>query len=352
MMHDLIRKYEDDLGKYRFEVASFFPKTLYERMTDLRIERKEVVAEDAKARIRRSRLTTDGKLTVLAGDHPGRICINYGNDPVLMGNRYEYLGRILRVLLGSDIDGVMGTPDIIEELFMVSWFYRQKYGKSFLDNRIMIGTMNRGGLLGTVFEMNDRFTSYTAEKITELKLDGGKFMFRLEEHEADCGRTMYYCSKAIVEMNRWGLPVFFETLPVTKDSGGYTLRKDAESFIKTIGVVTAMGDSSINLWLKIPYCERYDLVAASTTCPILMLGGPSKGNPIPTLVEFEKGLRAAKNIRGVLAGRNIHFPGPDDPASVAQATHQIVHNRQTVEAVLALMKEHRGQNLGALAHLV
>jgi hypothetical protein len=246
----------------------------------------------------------------------------------------------------------MGTPDILEELFIVSWLYRQKYGKSFLDNRVMIGTMNRGGLLGTIFEMNDRFTSYNAQKISEQGLDGGKFMFRLEENEIDCGKTMYDCSKAIEELNRFGLSAFFEALPVSKGPGGYAVRKDAESFVKMIGIVTAMGDSSLNLWIKIPYCERYDLVAASTTCPILMLGGPSKGNPIPTLMEFEKGLKAGKNVRGILAGRNIHFPGPDDPAGVAQAAHQIVHKGQSVKEVISVINERRGINLGMLDNLI
>ncbi len=257
-MENLAKSYESDLANYRFEVGSFFPKTLFDCITDIRIGKKEVVSEEIKTRNKRARLTTDGRLTILAADHPGRICINYGDNPILMGNRYEYLGRVLRVLLGSDIDGVMGTPDILEELFILSWLYRQKHGKSFLDNRVMIGTMNRGGLLGTVFEMNDRFTSYNAKKIIEQRLDGGKFMFRLEENETDCGQTMYDCSRAIEELNRLGLPAFFEALPVSKDPGGYTIRKDAESFVKMIGIVTAMGDSSLNLWIKIPYCERYD----------------------------------------------------------------------------------------------
>ena len=350
-MDHLMRAYESDLGNYRFEVENFFPKPLFDSITDIRIDRKKVVSEELKTRAKRTRLTLDGKLTILAADHPGRICINYGDNPILMGNRYEYLGRVLRVLLGSDMDGVMGTPDILEELFIVSWLYRQKHGKSFLDDRVLVGTMNRGGLLGTVFEMNDRFTSYNVQKIVEQRLDGGKFMFRLEENEIDCGETMVDCSKAIEELNRFGLPAFFEALPVRKDSGGYAIRRDAESFVRMIGIATAMGDSSLNLWIKIPYCERYPLVVASTTCPILMLGGPAKGNPIPTLKEFEEGLKAGNNVRGILAGRNIHFPGPDDPACVAQAAHQIVHKRQSVEEVIGVMKERRGKDVGMLRDL-
>lgn len=113
-----------------------------------------------------------------------------------------------------------------------------------------------------------------------------------------------------------------------------------------------MGDSSLNLWIKIPYCEEYHLIAASTTCPILMLGGASKGNPIPVLKEFEEGLKAGNNVRGILVGRNILFPGPDDPACIAQAAHQIVHMGQSAEEAIKVMEEHRGKNLEMLANLI
>jgi len=344
--------YQKDLKEYRFEVEDFLPKRLFDAITDIRIDNKQVVSEEARARTRRPHLTTDGKLAILAADHPGRMITNYGNNPIQMGNRYHYLGRVLRVLLGSEMDGVMGTPDILEELMIVSWLYRKKYGRSFLDHRVMVGTMNRGGLIGTSFEMADRFTSFNAKAIHDLRLDGGKFMYRLEGNEVDCGEAMFDCSRAINDLNRFGLAAFFEALPVIKESSGYPVKKDPESLVKMIGVATAMGDSSLNLWIKIPYSDEYATIAASTTCPILMLGGTATGNPIPTLEEFEKGLKAGSNVRGVLAGRNILHPGIDDPASIAQGAHQIVHKGQSVEAVIVRMKEWRGKELHLLADLV
>ena len=177
-------------------------------------------------------------------------------------------------------------------------------------------------------------------------------MFRLDENEVGSGKTMYYCSRAIEDLNRLGIPAFFEALPVKKDAGEFPIRKDAKSLIRTIGVATAMGDSSLNLWIKIPYCEEYHLVATSTTCPILMLGGASKGNPIPALKEFEQGLGAGKNVRGILAGRSILLPGTDDPACVAQAAHHMVHGSQSVQDLIVAMNRHRGNQLEKLENLV
>jgi hypothetical protein len=70
------------------------------------------------------------------------------------------------------------------------------------------------------------------------------------------------------------------------------------------------------------------------------------------LKEFEQGLKAGNNVRGILVGRNILFPGPDDPACVAQAAHQIVHMDQSVDDAIRAMEERRGKNLETLVNLV
>ena len=40
--------------------------------------------------------------------------------------------------------------------------------------------MNRGGLLGAAFEMDDRFTGYSAAGIVASKLDAGKMLLRID----------------------------------------------------------------------------------------------------------------------------------------------------------------------------
>ena len=48
--------------------------------------------------------------------------------PLKWGNRHAYLGRILRVLISSDFDGFMSTPDMIEELLIVDYLVQQGGG--------------------------------------------------------------------------------------------------------------------------------------------------------------------------------------------------------------------------------
>jgi len=150
-----------------FRPEEFFPRDLFERITDTRVTRPEVVMEEAKGRRRRPRLTRDGRLTILAADHPARMVVGVGDDPVAMGSRWKLLARILRVITAEEFDGLMTTPDILEELLIVNRLDKELGGPGFLDHKVLIGCMNRGGLAGAAFELDDRMTAFTPERIGE-----------------------------------------------------------------------------------------------------------------------------------------------------------------------------------------
>jgi hypothetical protein len=336
------------IGDFKFVTEDFFPLRVKDMITEIRVDSPDVIISEALARVRRPKLTTDGKLTVLATDHPARLVTNVGNDPMAMADRLEYLGRVLRVLVTGEFDGVMGPTDIIEDLFIVSHLIKQAGGPAFLDEKVILGCMNRGGLSGVVFEMDDRMTSFTADSIAQLRLDGAKIMFRLDDNEVSSLSTIEYCAWAITEMNAHGLPTFLEPLPVELRGGKYEVQKNAEALARTAGVAGALGDSSANLWLKLPYCDDYEIVSRAVTEPILMLGGASKGDPTPMLGEFASGMRAGSNVRGALVGRNILYPGADDPLATAEAVHKIVHQGYTADQAAEYIMENRGRDMDAL----
>lgn len=338
------------LGNFIFETEKFFPPEIFFKINEIRASGKarDIVLKEAAERKRCRRIARDGKLTILAADHPARKVTAVGDNPIAMGDRLEYLGRVLRVITNPKFDGIMGTTDIIEDLFIVNHLFRKGGSTPFLDAKVIVGCMNRGGLAGTIYELDDRMTSFTAASIKTLKLDGAKLMFRLCDDEIDAGRTIEYCAKAINDLNKYGITVFLEVLPLIKENGKYKTQKTSEELVKSVGVASALGDSSLNIWLKIPYCEKYELVSRATTCPILMLGGESKGNPIPVLEEFYKGLNVGGSVRGALVGRNITFPGKEDPLAVALAVNGIVHNDLTVEEAVEIIMDNRGKNMNLL----
>jgi DhnA family fructose-bisphosphate aldolase class Ia len=337
---------------YRFDLEGFFPRALFEAITDVRLRRPEVVAAEAARRKRRDVLAPDSKLTILAADHPARRLTNVGSDPVAMGDRYQYLGRILRVIASDEFDGVMATTDVIEELFIVSHLVREAGSPPFLDGKVMLGCMNRGGLAGTVFEMDDRFTSFTPDSIAALRLDAAKMMFRLADNDPGSLDTIASCAEAISKLNALGISTFLEPLAVQKTEGRWKTLKEPTALIKVIGVASALGGSSLRLWLKIPYCHDFEQVARATTLPILMLGGEAAGDPTGILEEFAAGMRAGSNVRGALVGRNVLFPGDDDPLATAMAVQRIVHEGLDAGQAVGHLMASRSRDMDRLSRWV
>jgi DhnA family fructose-bisphosphate aldolase class Ia len=337
---------------YEFVDETFLPPSIFYKITEARVSDPGMIEKSAKRRRLRDHLTNDGKLAILAADHPARRVTKSGNDSTMMGNRHGYLARALRVVSNPEFDGVMGTTDIIEDLLIVDQLMVENGGESFLDEKVLIGCMNRGGLSGAEFEMDDRFTSFTAESIHNLRLDGGKMMFRLDIHDTRSLDTIIGCARAINELNKHSIPVFLEAFSVERTAEGYRALKSADELIKTIGVATALGDSSRRIWLKIPHCESFDRVAKSTTCPILMLGGESLGDLSSVFREFCDGMAAGRNVRGALVGRNVLYPGREDPAAVAGAVNRLVHEKFTVEQAVDHVASVRGRNMNKLTSVI
>ena len=339
-------------AKPQFASDKFFSESVFDKITDQRVTDPGIIMKSASRRKKRERLAIDGKLAILAADHPARRVTKSGSDPVLMGNRHGYLGRILRVITSPEFDGVMGTTDVIEDLLIVDQLFVEGGGDSFLDGKVLVGCMNRGGLSGAEFEMDDRFASFTAESINRLRLDGAKMMFRLDIKDTRSLDTIEACASAITDLNKHSIPAFLEAFSVERTPEGYKNLKTPEELIKTVSVATALGDSSRGIWLKIPYCESFDRVAKATSCPILMLGGESSGDPKGVLEEFYRGMKAGRNVRGALVGRNILYPGLDDPSAVADAVSGIVHRNFTVEQALNHIGNVRGRNMDKLTSIL
>ncbi len=332
-----------------FDDKEFLPASALAKITELRMAEPGYPARIAKTRKRREALSADGRLNILAADHPARRVTRVGDDALRMADRHSYLARIVRVLQSDKVDGVMATMDILEDLLVLHQLFVDGGGPALLDNLLLIASLNRGGLAGAGWEMDDPITGPSASSCAAMELDGAKLLLRICDEEPDSLKTLLYCAHAITEMNALGLPTFLEPLPVVKSNGGYRVVKTAEALAKIVGVASALGDSSCYLWLKLPYCDNYEVVARATTLPILLLGGESVGDATPLLKEIEAGLSSGSNVRGALVGRNVLYPGPEDPLVVAQAVGSIIHERWTVERTLAAQESWRGRDLGVIA---
>jgi len=324
-----------------FNSKKFLPAAAVARLTELRVADPDWPLRAAQERKRREQLTRDGRLNLLAADHPARRVTGVGSDPIAMCDRHDYLARVVRALMSDAVDGVMATMDIIEDLLSLDALLREAGGQSLLDYKLLIASLNRGGLAGSVWEMDDPMTGATAATCAEWELDGAKVLMRLCDDEPASLKTLLACAQAVNETNALKLPMFLEPLPVVETESGFKVVKTAEALAKIVGVASALGDSSRYLWLKLPYCENYEVVARATTLPILLLGGESVGDAAPLLREIAAGMAAGANVRGALVGRNVLYPGDEDPLAVAEAAGRIIHNSLTVEQALDILPAFR-----------
>jgi hypothetical protein len=83
-----------------------------------------------------SLLSQRGTLFLVAADHPARGALASGGNPMAMADRRSLLERLVTALAHPEVDGVLGSPDVIEELLLLG----------ALDGKVVIGSMNRGGL--------------------------------------------------------------------------------------------------------------------------------------------------------------------------------------------------------------
>jgi DhnA family fructose-bisphosphate aldolase class Ia/sugar phosphate isomerase/epimerase len=324
---------------FSFRSRDFLTEETFAEITELRVQKPNLAKEELLKRKKRDTIAPDGKLVILAADHPARSVTRVGTNPSAMGHRLDYLGRIVRCLAASNIDGLMATSDLIDEIALVNHLIKKRGGKGFLDDKVLIGSMNRTGLAGTEHEMMDRTSSYmTGKRIKEMNLDGAKLLWRWvptgEKNDRYALETLERVAKAVEECAELGLPAFVEPLPVTKSETGYKTDMTTDNIIKAVGIASALGYYTGHVWLKIPYCEDFARVAKASTFPILLLGGESTGRPSGTIEDFVRGMGAGPNIRGALVGRNVLFCGEDDPACIAEAINLVVHQRASaIEAI-------------------
>jgi len=337
------------IGEYGFSPEEFLPRKLFEAITDVRVDRPEAILAESARHSRRPLLTLDGKLVIIATDHPGRRVTSLGADALGMGDRHSYLARALRVLTTPGCDGIMGTTDFMEDVLIVNALVRESGGASLLDDKVLIGCMNRGGHAGVVGEIDDRFTCFTARQLKRMNFDGGKLMYRLDPEDDRTIKAISDCAQAITELNREDLYAFLEPMTVRKKNGGYETIKTVETLIRDAGAAAAMGESSARTFLKLSYTEGYDRVAQATTLPILMLGGPPREDPTSILRDFTAGMKAGANVRGVMVGRNVTFSAKEDPRALAAAVCGIVHENLTTDASLDRLAAERGQQMDLFA---
>ncbi len=290
------------------------PELDFHKLRDIRAVRPHAIAEAAQRRTRRPLARGDGRLMLVAADHPARGALGVGDDSLAMADRTELLERLATVLARPGVDGVLGTADILEDLLLMG----------ALDDKVVIGSMNRGGLQGASFELDDRFTGYDVATIAAMGFDGGKMLCRIDLADPGSLATLEACAGAVTDLAAGGLMAMLEPFMSTRSGGRVRNDLSAEGVIRSVGIASALGATSGHTWLKLPVVDGMEKVMTATTLPTLLLGGDRSGPADQMYTSWEKAL-ALPGVRGLVVGRNLLYPPDDDVASAADVAAALVH---------------------------
>ncbi|MDA8193400.1 MAG: hypothetical protein M0Z53_05315 [Thermaerobacter sp.] len=293
-------------------------------IVDARLRDPERPLRWAQAR-QQPRSWGERSLVLVASDHPARRTVGAGEDAWAMANRPDLLRRLVRVLMQPFVDGALVTPDIMEELWILQAWVASQGGPDFLNDKILIGSMNRAGLAETVFELEDFVTGYTAPALIANRMDAGKLLLRIDPKAHASSRTLRYVVEALDALNAARIPAFLEPIPIPPS---------VDDLVRLVGVASALGPSSQGRWLKVPMMAPFARVAAATTCPLVLLGGADAGAPEDLFQRVQACLRVSPNVRGILMGRGVLYPRDGaDPRAVLAHLAALLHARPVEEIV-------------------
>ncbi|MFJ5222479.1 aldolase [Streptomyces sp. NPDC088400] len=273
------------------------------RIAHTRAKNPGAIAEAAARRVRaKSPLGDNGRAMIIAADHPARGANAVGGDPTAMADRGELLDRLCVALERPGVTGVLATADILEDLLLLG----------VLDGKSVFGSMNRAGLAGSVFEIDDRFTCYDAEAIKEMGFDGGKMLTRIALDDPATPSVLENSARAVDELNDRELIAMVEPFLSRWEDGRIRNVLTADAVITSMTIASGLGRRSAYTWLKVPVVDDMERVLASSTLPVVLLGGEVK-DAEAAFAAWQRAL-AVPTVQGLVVGRSLLYPASGDVA--------------------------------------
>lgn len=292
--------------------ADFLERIAAVRETRARLP--EVARNRLATRHRRATVQHSGLLLLIAVDDPARGVLRVGDDPRAMADRSDLLHRLEIALSRPGVDGIIATADVVEDLLMLEC----------LDDKVVIGSMNRGGLRGAVFELDDRVTAYDVDSIAVSHLDGGKMRCRIDLADPGTTATLEACGKAITGLATRGLMALVEPSMSRRVEGEVVDDLSSVAVVTSAVVAAGLGARSSYTWLRLPVIDALDEVMAATTLPALVTGGDPFTAPDETHAAWRRALRVP-GVRGMVVDRTLLYPPDGDVAASLDAAVSLMH---------------------------
>ncbi|MGA9873784.1 MAG: aldolase [Rhodococcus sp. (in: high G+C Gram-positive bacteria)] len=280
----------------------------YAEVTALRASDPQAIERAWATRVTRETIRGNGRLMIVAADHPARGALSVGSNPTAMNSRTELLDRLRTALSNPGVDGVLATAEILDDLVLLG----------ALDDKVVFSSMNRGGLAGASFELDDRMTGATAASTAKARMNGAKMLTRIALDDPGTLATMTACAQAIDELAAEHLIAMVEPFLSSRVDGKVKNDLSADAVIKSIHITQGLGSTSAYTWMKLPVVDEMERVMDATTLPTLLLGGDPQIAPEETYASWAKALEIPA-VRGLIVGRTLLYP-PDGDVEKAVGT--------------------------------
>jgi hypothetical protein len=288
-------------------------------LTAIRARRPEAIAAAAAARRRPAGPVDEhGRCLVIAADHTARGALSAGRRADAMADRADLLERLCLALSRPGVTGVLGTPDVIEDLLLLG----------ALDDVAVFGSMNRGGLQGAAWEIDDRFTAYDAAAIAAMGYEGGKMLVRIDPGDPRTAGTVEACAHTVSDLAAHGLVAMVEPFMASSVDGRVRAELTTEAAVRASAIAAGLGTTSAYTWLKVPVVADMERVIGATTLPTVLLGGEVADDQDATFASWEDALRVPGAI-GLVVGRSLLYPPDDDVAAAVDAAAALIPREVT-----------------------
>jgi DhnA family fructose-bisphosphate aldolase class Ia len=212
------------------------------------------------------------------------------------------------------VDGLLATADVAEDLLLLG----------ALEDKVVVASMNRGGLVGASFELDDRMTGYDVQGVVDARWDAAKMLNRIDVDDPGTVAMLETAGRTVTELARAGVVAMLEPFLSGRVDGRVVNDLSPDAVIRSVHIVQGLGATSAFTWLKLPVVEDMARVMDATTLPTLLLGGDPSDEPEETYASWATAL-TLPSVRGLVVGRTLLYPPDDDVAAAVDTAVALVH---------------------------